>query len=186
MSRDKIKEIAVKHYIQFGYEGTKLSQIAEEVGIRKQSLAYHFPSNKMLFNEVYKDAIEEEVQYFQQYFKENAHKPVKQQLDQFLNEYKVRYKSNPNTRFMFEAAYVVTDKILEDLEKEAYHYMNCLTAALEMCFSKEEFRKSAKDCALAFYIVLDGLGAQLVYENSERYDQAQNILWDIFWAGIQK
>ncbi|SDN25866.1 transcriptional regulator, TetR family [Bacillus sp. OK048] len=29
-----------KHFNQFGYEGTKIAQIAEDAGIRKQSLSY--------------------------------------------------------------------------------------------------------------------------------------------------
>ncbi|MGX9293126.1 TetR/AcrR family transcriptional regulator [Bacillus sp. A015] len=186
MSREKIKEVAVKHYIQFGYEGTKLSQIAEEVGIRKQSLSYHFKSNRSLFNEVCKETIETEVQFIQQYFRENAHKPVEQQLYQYLNEYKVRYRANSNTRFLIEIAFLVSDEILADINKELQIYMDCLTETLETCFSKQTFRKSEKECALAFLIVLDGLETQLVYEDSARYDQVQNIIWDIFWTGIQE
>ena len=186
MSREKIKEVAVKHYIQFGYEGTKLSQIAEEVGIRKQSLAYHFQNKQTLFKEVFREALEEEVRFIQQYFKENADKPVEQQLYQYLNEHKVRYRTNPNTRFTLEISFLVPDALFADIDKELHIYMDRLTEVLETCFSRKTFRKSGKECALAFLTVLDGLEVQLVYEDSEKYDQVQNIIWDIFWTGIQK
>ena len=54
MSKEKIKRIAIKHFNQFGYEGTKMAQIAEEAGMRKQSLSYHYPTKKELLLEVYK------------------------------------------------------------------------------------------------------------------------------------
>lgn len=59
-----------------------------------------------------------------------------------------------------------------------------LTAALESFFAKQTFRLSAKECALAFVALMDSLDIQLVYEDSERYEQLQQITWDIFWAGI--
>ncbi|MFS0824659.1 TetR/AcrR family transcriptional regulator [Bacillus sp. 1P02SD] len=186
MSKEKIKEVAVKHYNEFGYKGTKLSQIAEEVGIRKQSLAYHFPSKQSLFKEVYKEAVEDEIQFVQKYFKQNAEKSVEQQLYQFLTEHKERFITNPSTRFMLMIPLLVPDELYEDIVGKPYIYIDTLTAALETCFTKQTFRKSTKECALAFVTVLDGLDIQLVYEDSERYDLLQNIIWDIFWTGIKR
>ncbi|MGG0791579.1 TetR family transcriptional regulator [Peribacillus simplex] len=39
MSKEKIKKIAIKHFNQYGYEGTKMAQIAEDAGMRKQPLS---------------------------------------------------------------------------------------------------------------------------------------------------
>lgn len=185
MSKEKIIEVAVKHYNEFGYEGTKLSQIAEEVGIRKQSLAYHFPSKQLLFKEVYKEAVEDEIQFVQQYFERNAEESVEQKLYQFLTEHEIRFTTNPNTRFMLMVPILVPEEVYEDIFEKPYTYIDILTAAFETCFAKQTFRKSTKECALAFVTVLDGLDIQLIYEDSERYDQLQNIIWDIFWTGIQ-
>lgn len=186
MSKEKIKEVAVQHYNQFGYEGTKLSQIAEEVGIRKQSLAYHFPSKQLLFKEVYKEAVEEEIQFVQQYFGQHAEEPVEEQLYQFLTEHKERFLTNPSTKFMLMISLLVPDEIYEEIARKPYVYIDSLTASLEICFAKETFRKSTKDCAIAFVALLDGLDIQIIYEDSDRYERVQNITWDIFWTGIQK
>lgn len=186
MSKEKIKAVAVKHYNEFGYGGTKLSQIAEEVGIRKQSLAYHYPSKLLLFKEVYKEAVEDEIQFVQQYFERHAEESVEQKLYQFLTEHKERFITNPKTRFMLMIPLLAPEEVYEDFVGKPYIYIDTLTAALETCFTKQTFRKSTKECALAFVTVLDGLDIQLIYEDSERYDQLQNIIWDIFWTGIQR
>ncbi|WP_087973490.1 TetR/AcrR family transcriptional regulator [Oceanobacillus rekensis] len=184
MSKGKIKKIAISHFNKFGYEGTKLSQIAEEVGIRKQSLAYHFPHKRLLFQEVYKEAVEEEVQFIKHYFLQHAEKPIEQQLYHFLTEHKVRFQTNPNTQLMLTISFLVPDEMYEDVIQKPYKYINILTGTLESCFAKQTFRISAKECALAFVALLDGLDIQLVYEDSRKYEKLQEITWDIFWTGI--
>ncbi|MBT2289550.1 TetR/AcrR family transcriptional regulator [Paenibacillus albidus] len=47
-------QIATKRlpFNRLGYEGTKMAQIAEEAGIRKQSIAYYYPTKKELLLEL--------------------------------------------------------------------------------------------------------------------------------------
>lgn len=61
MKSDEIKKAALKYFTIHGYEGTSLSQIAEEVGIRKQSIYSHFKGKDDLFLSVLKDAKEMEL-----------------------------------------------------------------------------------------------------------------------------
>ena len=185
MSREDIIAIAISHFNKFGYRGTNLSQIAEEVGIRKQSLAYHFPNKRLLFHEVYKKAVEDEVQFIQLYFQEHSEEPIEQQLYHYLTEHKGRFLTNPSTQLMLTISFLIPDEIYEDVIQKPYRYIDMLTDTLESCFAKQTFRLSAKECALAFVALLDGLDIQLVYEDTERYDKLQKITWDIFWKGIQ-
>ncbi len=60
MKVDEIKDAALKFFTIHGYEGASLSQIAEEVGMKKQSLYAHFKGKDDLFLQVLRDAKEAE------------------------------------------------------------------------------------------------------------------------------
>lgn len=52
----KIKEAAKKVFVEYGYEGTKVRQIAEEAGVNIALLNYYFRSKEQLFNSIYAEA----------------------------------------------------------------------------------------------------------------------------------
>ena len=185
MSRDKIKKTAIIHFNQFGYKGTTLSQIAIDVGIRKQSLAYHFPNKESLFQEVFEEVVEKEIQFVQQYFQQHEEQSIEQQLYGFLTQHKQRFQSNLNTKLMLTTSILMPEEVHEVVSKEPYKYISILTDTLEACFARGIFRLSARECALAFVTLIDGLDIQLIYEDSERYEKLQKITWDIFWTGIR-
>lgn len=53
MKSNEIKEAALKFFTIHGYEGASLSLIAEEVGMKKQSIYAHFKGKDDLFCKFY-------------------------------------------------------------------------------------------------------------------------------------
>ena len=52
--RDRIVECAMRHFAEDGYQGAKVEDVANDLGIAKGSIFQHFGSKAGLFFEAYK------------------------------------------------------------------------------------------------------------------------------------
>jgi AcrR family transcriptional regulator len=57
-SKTQILKVATRLFARRGYDGTSLQSIADEVGMRKPSLLYHFPSKEALRSAVLSKLVE--------------------------------------------------------------------------------------------------------------------------------
>ncbi|MDX8046491.1 TetR/AcrR family transcriptional regulator [Gracilibacillus sp. S3-1-1] len=184
MKKEEIKHVAVKHFNAYGYEGVKMAHIAEELGIRKQSLSYHYPSKKELLMDAFSSAVEEENQFIRTFFNEITEKTAKESLYQFLKETQLRFYSKPNAVFLQEMSYKAPVDLI-DITIAKYHtYMHVLKQEISNVLERAEIKYNLSDCVTGFITLLDGLITQLVYENMKAYEHALNISFDIFWRGI--
>ena len=58
VGRDRIMDEAATLFLQHGYEGTSLRQLADVVGIKAGSLYYHFASKDELLTEILRRGID--------------------------------------------------------------------------------------------------------------------------------
>lgn len=57
--RERILRVAAEHFVDRGYEGVSMREIAEDCGITKAALYYHFDGKSALLTEIFNDYLEQ-------------------------------------------------------------------------------------------------------------------------------
>ncbi|SDM57969.1 TetR/AcrR family transcriptional regulator [Sediminibacillus halophilus] len=181
--KEAIRDAAVRHFNAYGYEGVKMNRIAEELGIRKQSLSYHYASKSKLLTDTYANAMKEEVIFLEEFFCQAKSLEPKETLTQLLKETQQRYYKQPSVAFLqsmsFKAPLETSDLIIsyyrEYLHAFKQQIMNIANHPIITC--------TPDQLATSFITLFDGLVIQLVYENAESFHRSSQISFEIFWKG---
>lgn len=187
---EELKKAALKYFTIHGYEGTSLSQIAEDVGIKKQSIYSHFKGKDDLFLAVLKDAKEMELATYVEYF--NGKSDPEKMLYGFLEQMRKMFQENESLKFWLRMEFFPPTHLYEEVQREAEDFEAQQEALLERFFetwiSEEAIgSKSARTLTLAYTGVIVAIMVELVYsDNPKRVKDKLEALWTVFWSGISK
>ncbi|MCM3184508.1 TetR/AcrR family transcriptional regulator [Priestia megaterium] len=190
MTFNQLKEAALRQFALNGYEGTSLSSIANEVGIKKQSIYTYFKSKEELFVYSFNESLSRELHFIEGFFDgTNRTLPLEKLLYKFLVEYLDRYDRNFNTSFFIRTSFFPPQHLRELIVHDSYQLTNNLEHLLETLFKEKEHllhsRFSADTATAAYLTILDGLFVEMLYGGrSERLDKRISSTWDVFWQGI--
>jgi AcrR family transcriptional regulator len=183
--REEIKKIAVGHLLQYGYEGTKLADIADEVGIKKQSMYAHFESKKDLVIEIHEEATKQEISFLTTFFTEHKGKPLRKLIDQFVIEMRDRYADSRNVKLMFLMAFMPPEQLQELFITMYELYSHHLLHLLELAFQHDSTIKvNPKEGALAVHTIYEGLTAKLIFGSPDYFIQASETTFSLLWKGL--
>ncbi|MFF2886969.1 TetR/AcrR family transcriptional regulator [Paenibacillus sp. NPDC057967] len=190
MKSDEIKEAALKYFTIHGYEGASLSQIADEVGMKKQSIYAHFKGKDDLFMQVLRDAKETELSSKLDYFSELDAQHPEKDLYGFLKLTIDLFQKNEQLKFWLRMSFFPPAHLVKDVSEEVMDIENKVQAILENKF-KEWLEAdaivgmNAKSVTLAFTGVVDTILIELVYGNDEQRPKDKlEACWSVFWRGI--
>ncbi|WP_269085319.1 TetR/AcrR family transcriptional regulator [Peribacillus muralis] len=190
LKSNEIKEAALKYFTIHGYEGASLSQIAEEVGMRKQSIYAHFKGKDDLFLNVLRDAKETELTSKLQYFsKVDAENPEKD-LYGFLQLIVDLFQKNEHVKFWLRMSFFPPAHLEKAITEEVVDIEEKVQVILEEKFQawiddgliiKEEVITPT----FAFLGVVDSIMLELVYGNDQkRLNDKIAASWTVFWRGV--
>lgn len=186
MTIDRIKKVALLHFIEEGYEGTSLSDIAQEVGIKKQSIYSHFKNKDDLFLIVTNQVISEEIDFLHEFFAQ--HNPnLPDYFKSLIFQIEKRYiqSKESNMKFVLRMAYMPPLHLKEEVIRSFNLYFLELEDLVNKSFLSEvTLSMKVNNATLSFMTLLDGLLVALVYGGVERFNQKFEASWDIYWSGL--
>ncbi|TXK68930.1 TetR/AcrR family transcriptional regulator [Paenibacillus sp. N3.4] len=187
----RIKDAALTHFANNGYEGASLADIANDVGIKKQSIYTHFKGKDDLFLDVFKDVLTKELNFVAAYIESNPHLSIDEFLYGFLLRYKDRYEQDRNTKFFLRMAFFPPTHLYSEIVNYGYHYLDTMEALLMPVFEKGLSEGSisptisSERANAAFMALLDGMFVELLFGGSERSLKRIDASWFIYWRGLK-
>ncbi len=192
MKSNEIKEAALKYFTIHGYEGASLSQIAEEVGMKKQSIYAHFKGKDDLFLQVLRDAKETELSSKLQYFRKVDSKNPEKDLYGFLQLVIDLFQKNEHIKFWLRMSFFPPAHLEKEIGHEVMDIEEKVQAILECKFhdwidAKLIVEDEAITPTYAFLGVVDSILLELVYGNDDkRLNDKLSASWKVFWRGISQ
>ncbi|WP_232697150.1 TetR/AcrR family transcriptional regulator [Brevibacillus daliensis] len=189
MTAQRIKEAALRCFAEHGYEATSLAQIANEVGIKKPSIYAHFKSKDDLLFLLIHDVYQIETQFIRAFLEEQKENSLDVLLPTLLHSFQKKYEQSDLFRFWLRMAFFPPSSMMEEISKSTNNYYDEWEALLIPIFT--EAKKTGEiqiddpsEAAIAFFCLVDGLFAELLFGGVDRFEKRWKASWKIYAKGL--
>ncbi len=189
-TKRKILEAAAKCFSEGGYAKTTMDKIAEEAGVSKGALYWHFKSKEELFVELKERSIAKARKQFEKLFAQK--KPFDIKLREAIGLYisflvpENREVARLNAEFLAEAPKIPK---LNDMLKDQYEMFRSLIAStIGEAIEKGELRKDIDPeiVSLILLAMLDGLELHwAILELDFDWEKVKENLLDVLMKGMR-
>lgn len=195
MTKEKIFDSAYKLFAIHGYEGTSLSQIANEVGIKKPSIYAHFKSKEEIFTTILEKNIRSLTLYLNRIVNEVRGKDTETKLSYLLRQLLEYINDSQASRGFWSIVIFFPPSFLIKTIKSNLKILNDKLKIIMEDFIKEGIEnKEIKEDDISniiysFTCLIQGNFAIMQYDNMQskklfNYQRVEKS-WEIFWNSIK-
>ena len=190
LTKNKLKEVAMRLFGEKGYEGTALSEIAKEVGVKTPAIYAFFENKEDLFMTVFREAMQSYNTYIQELSEEQKVLSAQESLRGILSRQYEFYQKSPEASKIVLRYVVFPPAFLKETIEEAFLESDAmLTKIIEQFISKGMEDGVIRDQSVqlladAFLNLMDGLSMQYFYYTSKGiYERKLNHAFEMYWKG---
>ena len=188
MSSKKIRDVALSHFANFGYEGASLSKIAEEVGIKKPTIYSHYKGKDDLFLSVVHYVFQLERRRILEYFQSCEDMPLKTKLHGMFQWLEQGFTESDTTKFLLRVAFFPPPALFDEVMNIVNPFLDGMQRNLIKLLNKatkqgEFSHPNIEAVAIAYLTLIDGVLVELLYGGKQRYQIRVEAAWSIFWQG---
>ncbi|MEC0368776.1 TetR/AcrR family transcriptional regulator [Paenibacillus chibensis] len=190
-TKQKLKEAAMRLFGEKGYDGTALSEIAKEVGVKTPAIYAFYENKEDLFMTVFREAMDSYNTYVQELSGEKKKLGAKESLRRVLaRQYEFYQRHREESVLVLRYVVFPPAFLKETIEQAFLNSDGLLTSIIEQFILQGMEEGSIPDQSLqplvdAFLNVMDGLAMQYFYYTSkEVYERKLNHAFDTFWNGV--
>ncbi|MBP1992858.1 TetR/AcrR family transcriptional regulator [Paenibacillus eucommiae] len=189
MTAKKIRDVALKHFANHGYEGASLADIAADVGIKTPSIYAHYKGKDELFLTVveYISACEE--RFIIDLFEQLREQPLEHRLHTFLISYQERYEQDLQTKLWLRVSFFPPPHLYEQVISQSYSLLDKMEQLFIPLFERaiEEgiiHPVGAERAVVAYMALTDSVLVEMLYGGPERTAKRLEASWWLYWRGL--
>ena len=179
MTRDAIRQAAMKRFAEQGFDGTSMAEIAQDVGIKAPAIYVHFKGKTELFLDLLHRALNEELAYTGAFLSRDGE--AEAILPAFLEDIGRRFDTSPRMRFILNAVYLPPQKVATAASAPVDAYMNNMEITIHNVFKRlPPCRIPPEQLASAYMGIMDSLQAEALYGGKTKFLKRLDAFWQVF------
>ena len=191
MTKQEILEHALALFMEKGYEGASMSDLAAATGIKKASLYAHYSGKEEIFSAVFTGVVEEYRENMKILTLHRSEESALTRLERMFRAFLRYCHNNPRMYFWDRYFYFPPDFIKERMERETKEtqgeFQQAIQAAISEGIARGEIREQpVESAALSYYYLMIGLSMSVKLYDREALEKDISLAWDGLSQGLRK
>ena len=191
MTKQDILTRSLELFMEKGYDGASMSDIAAATGIKKASLYAHYTGKEDIFSAVFTDVLQDYLQAISSLTKKRADERALTRLERMFRAFLRYCHQNTKVYFWDRYFYYPPEFIRERMEEETRttqgEFLTAISGAVSEGIERREIRQqSIESAALAYYYAMIGLSMSLKLYSREELERDITLVWGGLEQGLRK
>ncbi|WP_028399170.1 TetR/AcrR family transcriptional regulator [Ectobacillus panaciterrae] len=188
MTANRIKAAALSRFARYGYKGTSLADIAQDVGIKKPSIYAHFKGKEELYLICLEETLQKDLAFLHAYISQ-PYESCFSLLYALLKSYGERFHESAEAMFWLRSSFFPPDELRATVVAKANEYIDSMGTMLRPIFQEAKaanvLHVEAEEALDAYLCLFDGLMIELMYAGSANFKKRFQSSWKVFQRGLQ-
>ena len=190
MGKQEILSQSLQLFMEKGYDGASMSDIAAAVGIRKASLYAHYSGKEEIFSAVFSDVLADYRKTMADLTGRRADESALTQLERMFREFLLYCYGNTKVYFWDRHFYHPPEFIRERMTRETgetqQEYLRAIQNAIQEGIEQGEIRRQpVEGAALAYYYLMIGLSMSVSLYERDALERDIALAWAGLAQGLQ-
>ena len=190
MTKQEILEHALTLFMNKGYEGASMSDLAAATGIKKASLYAHYSGKEEIFSAVFTGVLEEYRETIALLTLRRDEESALTRLERMFRAFLRYCHNNPRMYFWDRYFYFAPEFIKERMERETREtqgeFLQVIQSAISEGIARGEIRpQPVESAALSYYYLMIGLSMSVKLYDRETLERDISSAWAGLARGLQ-
>jgi len=189
MTKQTILEKALELFMQKGYDGASMSDIAAATGIRKASLYAHFEGKESIFAAIFEDILAEYVRVIEEITAVREAENAAEQLERIFLGFIFYCFENPKMYFWDRYFYFPPAFIAQTMRQKTQETQTLFLEGIRRCVERGIRTgvlraQPAADAALTYYYLMIGISMSVKLYDAQSLERDARAAWDGLRRGL--